>query len=256
MSSLPFGEGQDPVLGKGDEAEVDDVAELLAKLQQGAERGERRVADVDVGADESSPLGDLPEDRLAGPRLHVLVGQRWLPLGPGEDPLDERARLVVARLADGQDGIEVDMGVDERRRQEPTLGVELDGLRPARRGEDARRADGGDPIALDEDVDGIWACPEGRVHAHAADDQAHPGSTTTSLGTTTMEDRSAGSPVTGSVASVVPAERRSQVGRGLPRRTVQRPSPRSDRRVARARESQLATVPSATLSIAAISRWV
>jgi hypothetical protein len=53
------------------------------------------------------------------------VGQRGLALGPRLDALDERAGLVVPRLADSQDGVEVDVGIDQRRGEEPALRVEL-----------------------------------------------------------------------------------------------------------------------------------
>ena len=99
--------------------------DLVAELDEGPERDQVRVADVDVRADQAGPLGDLPEDRLAGAVLDVLVGQRRLALGPGQDALDQRAGLVVARLADGEDGVHVDVRIDERRREEPALGVEL-----------------------------------------------------------------------------------------------------------------------------------
>ena len=64
---LAVGERQDAVLGEGDQAQVDQVAHLVAQLQQGAQRDEVRVAHVDVRADEAGALGHLPEDRLARP---------------------------------------------------------------------------------------------------------------------------------------------------------------------------------------------
>jgi hypothetical protein len=114
--ALAVGERQDPVLGEGDESEVDDVGDLVAELEERPERDEVRVAHVDVAADEPGPLSDLPEDGFAGPRLDVLVGQERLPLGPREDALDQGARFVVPRLPDRQHRVHVDMRVDERRR--------------------------------------------------------------------------------------------------------------------------------------------
>jgi hypothetical protein len=112
---LAIREAEDPVLREGDQAQVDDVGHLGLELEEGLERDEVRVADVDVAADEARALGDFPADRLARSGLDVLVGQRGLALGPGLDALDQRAGLVVARLADRQDRIEVDVRVDERR---------------------------------------------------------------------------------------------------------------------------------------------
>ena len=112
---LAVGEREDAVLRERDEPEVDDVGQLLAKLEERSEGNEVRIADVDVRADEPGALADLPEDRLARAVLHVLVGERALALGPREDALDERAGLVVTRLADGEHSVEVDMRVNEGR---------------------------------------------------------------------------------------------------------------------------------------------
>ena len=105
---LAVREGQDAVLGECDQPELDEVANLVAQFDQRSQRRQGRVADVDMRPDQAGPLGDLPQDRLAGSRLDVLMGQRRLALGPGLDPLDERPRLVVARLAHGEDGVHVD----------------------------------------------------------------------------------------------------------------------------------------------------
>ena len=39
------------------------------------ERGQGRIADVDMGSDQAGSLRDLPQNRLAGAALDVLVGQ-------------------------------------------------------------------------------------------------------------------------------------------------------------------------------------
>jgi hypothetical protein len=111
---LAVRERQDPVLREGDQLELDDVAQLVAELDERSQRDKPRVADVDVRADQPGALGDLPQDRLARAALDVLVGQRRLALRPRLDALDQRARLVVAGLADGQDRIQMNMGIDER----------------------------------------------------------------------------------------------------------------------------------------------
>jgi len=204
---LAIREGQDPVLWEGDEAQVDDIAHLIAELEQGPQGREGRIADVDVRPDDAGPLRDFPEDGLARPGLHVLVGQRRLPVGPGQDALDERAGFVMARLTDRERGIHVDVRVDERRRQEAAIGLELDRLRASRGGQLPRRADGRDPVALDEDIDRIGARPQCRMNACAPDDQPHTGPTTTSLanddGWTTARRPSTHA---GSGASVGPGE--------------------------------------------------
>src|SRR5438876_11474411 len=79
---------QDPVLWKGDQPKIHEIADLVAKLDEGAESRERGIADVDVRADQPGALRDLPEDRLTSPLLDVLVRQWGLPLGPGLDPFE------------------------------------------------------------------------------------------------------------------------------------------------------------------------
>ena len=170
---LAVREGQDAVLRERDQPEVHDVAHLVAQLQQGAQRRQRRIAHVHVGPDEAGPLGDLPQDRLPGARHDVVTGQRRLALGPGLDPLDERPGDVVARLADRQRGVHVDVRVDEGRGEEAAVGVQLDRVRAARGGQPAGRPDRGDPVTLDEDVDRVRAQAERGMHAGAADDQPH-----------------------------------------------------------------------------------
>jgi peptidoglycan/xylan/chitin deacetylase (PgdA/CDA1 family) len=167
---LPVGEREDAVLGEGDEAKVDDVADLLAELEEGAQGDEVRVADVDVRSDQAGALGHFPADGLQRATLDVVVGERRLALGPGEDPLDERARLVEARLADGEDGVEVDVRVDQRRREQPARGVK-DG-RPSRDRPTAR-ADRGDPVALDEQVDGLRSQAARGMESCVADQEGH-----------------------------------------------------------------------------------
>jgi hypothetical protein len=64
------------------------------------------------------------------------------------------------------------MGIDERRRQEPPGGVELDEF-PG--GRSPGGADRGDPVALDEDVDEAtgrrFFAPGGRVPTRVSDEQ-------------------------------------------------------------------------------------
>jgi len=57
------------------------ITQLVTELDQGSQRGQWRIADIDMRADEARPLGDLPEDRLPRAPLDVLVGQRRLPFG-------------------------------------------------------------------------------------------------------------------------------------------------------------------------------
>ena len=121
-------------------------------------------------------LGDLPADRLHRPRLHVLVRQRRLSVRPRQDAFDQRAGLVVPRLADGEHGVHVDMRVDEWRREEPAAGVELG---PAVAGDRTGRADSRDRVAIDAKVIEGVATGRRRMDPGVADDQTcrcHAGS--------------------------------------------------------------------------------
>jgi hypothetical protein len=109
------------------------------------------------------------------------VGQRRLAVRPGEDPLDQRAGLVVAGLPDREDRVEVDVRIDERRGEQPAGGVELDVV--AREG-GAGRDDPGDVVALGEDVEEARrrrcrvrrvAAGGGRIQARVADEQTRGG---------------------------------------------------------------------------------
>src|SRR5258707_3362033 len=55
----------------------------------------------------------------------VLLGEARLQLAPDVDALDQRAGLVPARLARRERRIEMQVAVDERRRDEARLRIEL-----------------------------------------------------------------------------------------------------------------------------------
>ena len=109
-----------------------------------------RVADVDVRADrEQTPahrpvaIGERPVDQR-------VDGQQRLELAPQRDAFQQRARRVDARQPVRQRRVHVEVRVDERRRHELALRVELG--RAARGGELHLRRDGGDPPVAHGDV--------------------------------------------------------------------------------------------------------
>ena len=77
--------------------------------------------DVGVRADEERSLRDRPAHDLARALEDVLLGEARLQLAPDVDALDQRARLVPARLPGGERRVEMEVAVDERRRDEPRL---------------------------------------------------------------------------------------------------------------------------------------
>ena len=64
---LAVRERQDAVLREGDQPEVDDVADLVAQLEQGLERDEVGIAHVDVRADQARSPGRPPRGSPRGP---------------------------------------------------------------------------------------------------------------------------------------------------------------------------------------------
>jgi hypothetical protein len=119
--------------------------------------------DVGVRADEERALRDRPAHDLPRPFEDVLLGEARLQLAPDVDALDQRAGLVPARLAGRERRIEMQMAVDERRRDEPAVRRDL--LRAVG---GKRLADRGPALVLGEEVD------EPPVEqAGVADDEAH-----------------------------------------------------------------------------------
>ena len=111
-------EGHDPLLGKGHQLECHLIADLLAQLEQGSHRAQLWIADVDVAAHELDPIRQLPAENGAHPPFHVVDGELLDAVGPDGDALEERPALVLARLAHGQHGVEVDVRLDQGGRNE------------------------------------------------------------------------------------------------------------------------------------------
>src|SRR5687768_9855220 len=67
---------------------------------------------------EQDAIGKLPAQHRSDPPLDVFDRQVLDALAPDRDPLEERAGPVVAGLPDRQDGVEVDVRLDQGRRDE------------------------------------------------------------------------------------------------------------------------------------------
>jgi hypothetical protein len=123
-------EAEDALLRERDKLEVDQAAYLLAQVGQSPQRRQFRIADVDVAADVLYAAGQLPAQDLAYPRLHVLVGEVLHPLSPDRDALEQRPGDIGPGLPDGEDGIQVDVGLDQRGSDQPP--AQVNGLRRRR----------------------------------------------------------------------------------------------------------------------------
>ena len=117
-------EPDDALLRKRDQLQVDLPARLLAQLDQRPQRDEIGVAHVDVRPHVLHAIRQLPAQHFADPLLHVVHRQVFDPLAPHRDALEQRARPIGPRLPDGQHRVEVDVRLDQRRRDQPTGDVE------------------------------------------------------------------------------------------------------------------------------------
>src|ERR1700726_5044507 len=99
----------DTLLRKRDELDRDLIGKLLPDFEQCPQRGEFRIADVDVAADEEDAVGDLPAEDLGDAALHIVDRQVLDPLAPDRDALEERAAEVVPRLSDREHGVEMNV---------------------------------------------------------------------------------------------------------------------------------------------------
>ena len=151
----------DPVLRERGHLDRDQVGHLVPQPQQALERRLVLRRHVRVGADEERALRRRPAHDLARALEDVLGREALLQLAPDVDPLDQRPRLVEARLARRERRVEVEVAVDERRRDEPAVRVELRvGVEPEAR-PDPRPAP-----ALGREVDRAVAAGEARVADH------------------------------------------------------------------------------------------
>ena len=120
-------EGKDALLRERHELQVDQAADFLAQVGESAQRGELRIAHVDMAAHVLDAAGQLPAQHLAYPAPDIVVGQVGDPLGPDRDALEQRAGDIRPGLPDRQHRVEVDVRLDQRRRDETS--AQVNGLR-------------------------------------------------------------------------------------------------------------------------------
>ncbi|MNN25578.1 hypothetical protein D3C81_1390560 [compost metagenome] len=158
------GTAQDAVLRERHQLQIEIRRHLPLDVEQRFDGQQARVADIDVRADGQQATRHGPVAVLQGAVHQCLLRQLRFQLAPQGDAFEQGSGGVYARQAIAERGVHVEVGVDERRRDEVALGVDL--LR-ARHGQGG--ADGGDAAALDGDIDG--AAPVGQ--AGIADDKVH-----------------------------------------------------------------------------------
>src|ERR1700694_3906960 len=122
--TLAARKGLDAWLRKGHQLEGDLIREFLLQLHQRSERGQLGIADVDVATDEEDAVRDLPAQYSRHATLHVLDRQVLDPLAPDRDAFEEGTAEILARLADGEHGVEVDVRLDQGGREQVAPGVD------------------------------------------------------------------------------------------------------------------------------------
>src|SRR5207253_2908375 len=117
-------EPDDALLRKSHQLKVDLTARLFAQLDQSPQRYEIRVAHIDVRPHVLHAVRQLPAQDFADPLLHVVRRQIFDALAPHRDAFEQRTRSIRPRLPDREHRVEVDVRLDQRRRDQPTGDVE------------------------------------------------------------------------------------------------------------------------------------
>jgi hypothetical protein len=104
-----------PSCGKGHQLHVDVRRDAALHLEQGLDRQQAVVADVDVGADRQQAARHRPVAILQRALDQRLLGQLRFQFAPQRDPLQQGAGGVHARQAVAEGGVHVEVGVDEGR---------------------------------------------------------------------------------------------------------------------------------------------
>ena len=151
------GRAVEAVLREGHELQRQVGCDLPLDLEQRLDAGQPVVADVDMAADGADALRHRHVAIGQRPLDHRLDGQQRLQLVPELDALEQGARAVQARQAQGQRGVHVEVAVDEGRRDQPARHVELVAGR-------ARRSAGPTAWISPSLIRMSWPCrPSGRL---------------------------------------------------------------------------------------------
>src|SRR5438874_3547478 len=122
--ALPVGKGLNALLGKGHQLEGDLIRKFELQFHKRPKGSQLRIADVDVTADEQDAVRDLPAQHLRYATLHVVDRQVFDSLAPDRNPFEKGTTEVLARLAHGEHGVEVDVWLDQGGREQVAAGVD------------------------------------------------------------------------------------------------------------------------------------
>jgi len=136
------------ILRESDQLQIQIGRDPAFDFEQGIDREQALVADIDVAADREQAarhrqiaVGERARDQCIRVQLRFQ-------LAPQRDAFEQGAGLIEPRLAQGQRRVQVKMGIHERRRDQTPAGVDLFGRDRVETGRQR-----GDPSRLDADVD-------------------------------------------------------------------------------------------------------
>src|SRR5260370_2037301 len=113
------------MLGEGDQLQVTNIAYFFAHLDQSPQGSQCRVTYIHVATNIECTLCYLPADLFECSMLDIFARQTRLPLAPNLDAFQQCSSRVVARLSNGEHGIEMNMCITERRRDKPASSINL-----------------------------------------------------------------------------------------------------------------------------------
>src|SRR5258707_1106337 len=84
-----------------------------------------------MAANMQRPLRNLPANLLQYTPAHIFAAQGRLALAPDLDALQQRSAGIVTRLPNSQYRVQMNMGIDKRRRKQPAACVNLASRTPS-----------------------------------------------------------------------------------------------------------------------------
>ena len=121
----PIGEGQNAILWESHQLQIADITHLFTHLDQGFQRDQRGITDIDVATYVKRSLSYFPPNFFQGTPFHILVGQRRFALAPNLDALQQCACRIVTWLSHRQHSVQVHMRIDKRRRDKVASRIDL-----------------------------------------------------------------------------------------------------------------------------------
>ena len=110
---------EDTFLGKGHYLDFHKVFQLFPEFQYGFQSQQRRVGHVDMGTYILDSVIRIHANRAADPLPYINLVQLTFPFRPAFDAFKQRPGPVPDRITRSQAGIQMDMGFNKRRKNQP-----------------------------------------------------------------------------------------------------------------------------------------